>query len=297
MISGEEEAIYGWTAVNFVKGTLIDASEGAGSVRRANLTYGVLEMGGASTQIGFFEPEGDVMANLFKLQIGAARHWNVYVHSFLYYGVNGGFDRLNAGLVTESALSRNSTAAIGDAIYNPCLPGGGQYVFTSRIHMLQDGNMLPLSSPDDPTVLEARLYTALMGNPHPVGDFDSCLVQVRKLMRTDANAWCNFAHDRDCSLAGIYQVRKSHRACVRAVLLVLVSNVWIETSSSAYIASSHPQFALASLRFRSVAMILENSLRRITFFTSLTFSDYLHARLWLRWKKSPVVFAPLAWES
>ena len=27
-------------------------------------------MGGASTQIAFFQPNGDVMANLFKLQIG-----------------------------------------------------------------------------------------------------------------------------------------------------------------------------------------------------------------------------------
>jgi GDA1/CD39 (nucleoside phosphatase) family len=220
VISGEEEAIYGWAAVNFVKGTLIANSEGSGSVRRANLTYGVLEMGGASTQVGFFEPEGDVMANLFKLQIGAAKHWNVYVHSFLYFGVNGGFDRLNAGLVTESAMSKNFTAGSGDAIYNPCLPGGGQYVFTSRIHQLKDGNMLPLSSPDDPAVLEASLYTALMGNPHPMGDFDSCMFRVRKLLRKDSNAWCDFAHDRDCSLAGVYQVRSSRR-CVFGLMPLL----------------------------------------------------------------------------
>jgi hypothetical protein len=45
----------------------------------------MIEMGGASTQIDFFEPNGDVMANLFKLQIGAARHWNVYVHSLLVF--------------------------------------------------------------------------------------------------------------------------------------------------------------------------------------------------------------------
>jgi len=71
VISGEEEAIYGWTAVNFVKGTLLANSEGTGQVKKPALTYGVLEMGGASTQIGFFEPHGDVMANLFKLQIGS----------------------------------------------------------------------------------------------------------------------------------------------------------------------------------------------------------------------------------
>ena len=87
VISGEEEAIYGWTAVNFAKGVLIKESEGTGRVTETSgRTYGVLELGGASTQIGFFEPNGDVMANLFKLQIGASKHWNVYVHSFLYFG-------------------------------------------------------------------------------------------------------------------------------------------------------------------------------------------------------------------
>lgn len=32
VISGEEEAIYGWTAVNFIKGTLIEQSRGTGTV-------------------------------------------------------------------------------------------------------------------------------------------------------------------------------------------------------------------------------------------------------------------------
>jgi Golgi nucleoside diphosphatase len=44
VISGEEEAIYGWTAVNFVQGTLLRNSEGTGSVLNPGLTYGVLEV-------------------------------------------------------------------------------------------------------------------------------------------------------------------------------------------------------------------------------------------------------------
>eukprot|EP00980_Cylindrotheca_fusiformis_P018174 scaffold5887_cov122-Cylindrotheca_fusiformis.AAC.3 len=38
VISGEEEAIYGWTAVNYIKGTLVESSEGAGTVLSPNLT-------------------------------------------------------------------------------------------------------------------------------------------------------------------------------------------------------------------------------------------------------------------
>jgi Golgi nucleoside diphosphatase len=91
VISGEEEAIYGWVGVNFAvaKDTLIHGSKGSGEARDPRLTYGMLEMGGtycrrnfndsgvllifhlvlfvsligASTQIAFFENNGDVMVS------------------------------------------------------------------------------------------------------------------------------------------------------------------------------------------------------------------------------------------
>lgn len=44
VISGEEEAIYGWAAVNFVQRTLLRNSEGTGSVLNPGRTYGVLEV-------------------------------------------------------------------------------------------------------------------------------------------------------------------------------------------------------------------------------------------------------------
>jgi hypothetical protein len=37
------------------------------------------------------------------------------------------------------------------------------------------------------------------------------------LLRMNANQWCDFAHDWDCSFAGIYQVRRGaiKKPCVR----------------------------------------------------------------------------------
>lgn len=87
------------------------------------------------------------MANLFKLQIGGAKHWNVYTHSFLYFGVNGAYDRLNARLIMEASAEGNRTQK--NDIYNPCLPGGSHFIFTSRVTMLPDGTLVPLSSPTD----------------------------------------------------------------------------------------------------------------------------------------------------
>jgi apyrase len=45
---------------------------------------GVLELGGASTQIAF-EPDGSILADKYPVTIGG-KHYSVYVHSYLYYG-------------------------------------------------------------------------------------------------------------------------------------------------------------------------------------------------------------------
>lgn len=169
---------------------------------QANLTYGVIEMGGASLQIGFFEPFADIMSNLFKLQIGAAKHWNVYVHSFLYFGVNSAYDRLNARLVAAaSSVTENNDTAI----YNPCLPGGSEYLYTSRLHVLPNNELMPLSSRSNASIIEADMYSSVLHNPNHRGDYDECNEWTKRLLRKDANAWCEFAHDRDCSTAGVYQ--------------------------------------------------------------------------------------------
>lgn len=175
-------------------------------------------MGGASAQIGFFEPNGDVMANLFKLQIGAAKHWNVYVHSFLYFGVELAYDILNAELYINDSQQRKLTADNtgkrdnnnkgsnksnttsnmegNQGVYNPCLPGKSQYLFSSRIRAMMDGTFLPLSSPMNASLLEANMYSSIMMNDKDKGDYELCYNAVQKLLRKNANAWCNFAHDR-----------------------------------------------------------------------------------------------------
>jgi len=188
VISGEEEAIYGWVGVNFAKGTLIDYSEGSGTAINPKLTYGMLEMGGASTQIAVFENNGDLMANLFKLQLGGARHWNVYVHSYLYSGINGAWSRLNARLHNANTVT------------NPCLPMGSEIKFDSWITMNGDGNFYSRSSP------ESIPYTLTMVNNQTKSDYDRCASMSYELLRKETNEeWCDFEQDGNCGYAGIYQ--------------------------------------------------------------------------------------------
>lgn len=53
-----QEGIYGWAAVNFLRGDLLNLSQGSGTVDvDANRTVGTLDLGGASTQISFFKTD------------------------------------------------------------------------------------------------------------------------------------------------------------------------------------------------------------------------------------------------
>lgn len=138
VVSGEEEGIYGWTAINFLLGKLLPASAGTGTVD-ANSSVGALDLGGASTQISFFVPDQDILANMFKLQIGAQKHWNIYTHSFLYFGVNSARDRLHMDLATRTGeeeswrgqeKGKKGKKEKGSTVANACLPAGYEEAFT-----------------------------------------------------------------------------------------------------------------------------------------------------------------------
>lgn len=198
VISGEEEAIYGWTAVNFLKGSLLTDSEGTGVVMSPNRTFGALDMGGASTQISFYDPKEDIMSHLFKLQIGQGKHWNLYAHSFLQFGVNSAFDRLNARLYADT----NPDDAEKDGVYNPCLPGKSSMKFSSTIQIGKDGiEAWPADGPDN----NSFAYTTIMRNNNNSGDFDECLKYAQDLLLLQTNAFCHYSHGSDCSFAGAYQ--------------------------------------------------------------------------------------------
>lgn len=82
IISGSEEGIFGWLAVNYLEGALASG--------RPEDTVGVLEIGGASMQITFVPrelPPAEVsMPGIHHVEV-AARRFLVYTHSYLNYGM------------------------------------------------------------------------------------------------------------------------------------------------------------------------------------------------------------------
>jgi len=192
VISGEEEAIYGWAGVNFVLGSLLENSEGSGTVIDPKFTYGALEMGGASSQISFYQKDEDIMSNLYKLQIGQGKHWNVYAHSFLYYGIGEAWNRMGAFL---AAGGRGKLP-----VYNPCLAGGVSLDFSSDIHF-KDGYEYWANNS-----AAATTYSITLINHQGRGDYKACASIVLSLIeKKDQNAWCNFAHHGECSFSNVYQ--------------------------------------------------------------------------------------------
>jgi len=100
IITGEEEGLFGWIAVNY----LMDGFSGSHDDRT---TYGFLDMGGASTQIAF-EPNPENQNNSnnlidvrLRLLGGEEIHHKVFVTTWLGYGTNQARERYVGQAVTE----------------------------------------------------------------------------------------------------------------------------------------------------------------------------------------------------
>ena len=107
IISGEEEGTYSWIAANYLKGAFEQGAQ--------KTTYGALDLGGASTQITFI-PEESILANMFPIRMSEHVNYQVYTHSYLYYGVNEAIARFNNLLLKDAGSSR--------FVDNPCYPKG-----------------------------------------------------------------------------------------------------------------------------------------------------------------------------
>ena len=180
VISGEEEAVFDWAGVNFLLGDLLSQSHGAGTVVSPGLTHGALDMGGGSTQISFFEPQEDIMSNLFKLQIGQAKHWNIYAHSFLFYGMNEAMDRYYAQL----AANKTREQRLIDGITNPCLPHKTRLEIRTKIHFNDRGvEMWDYGSEHYPS--GNGYFQATLVNEETENTVDLCLEGVKNLLHLE----------------------------------------------------------------------------------------------------------------
>ena len=105
ILSGEEEASFGWLSMNYI----------FSHFEENKATVGIMDMGGASTQIAF-EPTVQIMADEFSVKVLNRVH-RVYATSYLKYG-NDQFKLL----VLESIKSSSSISGKNESVSipNPC---------------------------------------------------------------------------------------------------------------------------------------------------------------------------------
>lgn len=114
ILSGEEEAAFAWIAVNYMKGAFKSNS----TEKAYKRTYGVMEMGGASTQIAFV-PKGPILAKHFPIRIAGERY-PLYSNSYLHYGQDSVEAWIKDQLVNEAKV----TGKTEGVLTNPCFNTG-----------------------------------------------------------------------------------------------------------------------------------------------------------------------------
>ena len=185
IITGEEEGLFGWIAVNY----LMDGFTRRSSVRT---TYGFLDMGGASTQIAF-EPaakERENSQNLIDVRLrllgGEEIHHEVFVTTWLGYGTNQARERYVGKVIKEYEDTRpdsssHSSSTEGETVLDPCLP--------KDLEMVESPVYTEASSSHD------RNAHKLVGT----GSFEQCLQKTSPLL--NKNAPCP---DAPCLFNGVH---------------------------------------------------------------------------------------------
>lgn len=180
IITGEEEGLFGWVAVNY----LMDGFKGDDETR---LTYGFLDMGGASTQIAFEPSKQDQehAKNLLDVRLrlldGRDITHKVFVTTWLGYGTNQARERYVGRLINEYEASRTLSIDLEEHISDPCLPK----------------DLAITNTPVQPESASSHAKT-----PHKfvgTGSWEQCLEKTLPLLNKDAP--CPDSH---CLFNGVY---------------------------------------------------------------------------------------------
>ncbi|GAA5911542.1 hypothetical protein JCM6882_000533 [Rhodosporidiobolus microsporus] len=190
IISGEEEGLYGWIAVNYLMDGFDKHEHAAlGEKKKHSSTYGFLDMGGASTQIAFEPSDTEQVKhadNLLEVKLrllsGKDVRHPVFVTTWLGFGTNQARNRY-----VDQEVRRHVRAS--DADHEP---GDGVGLGSEHPVVLVDDPCLPRSL----MLSEARHagYT-LRGT----GDFAQCLRRQQPLLNKEVACL-----DEPCLFNGVH---------------------------------------------------------------------------------------------
>ncbi|XP_061355137.1 probable apyrase 7 [Gastrolobium bilobum] len=188
VISGTEEAYFGWIALNYHSGIL--------GVKPRKATYGALDLGGSSLQVTF---EGDQQLNSetsLYVRIGSVNH-HLTAYSLAGYGLNEAFDKSVARLFKEKFGSTNVDLVGGNVeLKHPCLQSGYKNQYTCS--HCSSSNQESESPRIDGNVLgkkgKSRIPVLLIGAPN----WQQCSALAK--VAVNLSEWSDLSPGLDCEV-------------------------------------------------------------------------------------------------
>ncbi|XP_048407289.2 ectonucleoside triphosphate diphosphohydrolase 1 isoform X1 [Stegostoma tigrinum] len=172
IITGQEEGVFGWITVNYLKENI-----GKDNVGGNPETLGALDLGGASTQITFV-PDGKIESEESALHIRLyGKSYNIYTHSYLCYGKDQAL----------KLLLEKLNASDDGTVLNPCFNKG--YTRTINVTAFFDS---PCTSIQHSTTHQ---IVTVIGTGSP----DQCSHDIRSIFNFSVCTWSS------CSFDGVYQ--------------------------------------------------------------------------------------------
>lgn len=173
VISGDVEGIFGWLSINYLAGGIQNPE--AHDHGKGHSTYGLLEMGGASTQVAFVPNATEITehskdlygVSLASLNGTGSREYSVSSTTFLGLGVN--------------EIQREIIKSLGSSKENPCDPAGLEVSYNKdgrRIISKKDKED-DTDSEDEDDEEENKVYTKTVGT----GKYDECQALLKPLVK------------------------------------------------------------------------------------------------------------------
>ncbi|GJM88820.1 hypothetical protein PR202_ga05388 [Eleusine coracana subsp. coracana] len=182
IISGMEEAYYGWIALNHHMNMLGTSSP--------KMTYGSLDLGGSSLQVTFETGKSVQDETSIGLTIGSVSH-QLSAYSLTGYGLNDAFDKSVAHLVKRLGPAANNGKV---QVKHPCLQTGYKkdYVCSYCHPVKQDGS----PSVGEKTSVNGKLGTTveLVGAPQ----WNECSALAK--VAVNLSEWSRASPGLDCDL-------------------------------------------------------------------------------------------------
>ncbi|KAF1861470.1 hypothetical protein Lal_00025803 [Lupinus albus] len=186
IISGTEEAYFGWISLNYYSGIL--------GVRPRKATYGALDLGGSSLQVTFESDQQLNSETSLYVRIGSVNH-HLTAYSLSGYGLNEAFDKSVVHLFKKEFGSTNiSNKKV--VLKHPCLQSGykNQYMCSHCSSNNKEGGSHAINGKLLGNKGESGTPVVLFGAPN----WQECSALAK--VAVNLSEWSDFSRGLDCQV-------------------------------------------------------------------------------------------------